>query len=519
MKKKYKLSSQFLIAFLGTVISGIVTHCSILWLETIAPDSLATGLYKTNSNWEMTLGRWGIQLLENIRGGIVNETIILLVSLIFLGLGTVIICKILKLKNTWEILLIAILIGTAPQFSETFMYIYAADSYTLSFLLSSLSAYMLINMKDKKIFLPLGILFGVLSLSLYQAYIAITVVLILIYSIRELLIKNSNIKKIILNLIQRLLFVFASMVIYLILTKVILFCNGLNFSDYKGASNMNLGTIISNLPVTIIRTYLDFNNYLFGETIIYNAYWHRNIINILLCAMSAIGTVYILFKNQNVSFSKIFLLLVFILIMPMCINLMDIIMPNTQTNLVTGPALLSIYFYFIMLISNLNSNVINKFMNYIKYGVYALLMILCYTYVMSDNATYYSRNDVYKNYYTISNDILHLVHNLDGYERGMKWCFTDNIRYKSEFTLMSNGMIANDYETWDNLDGIWSTWGFYHRYLGIDLYMVDKDTYYEVVENEKVKNMPVYPSKDSVQILDGVVVIKISNNYYKKQNV
>ena len=155
-----------------------------------------------------------------------------------------------------------------------------------------------------------------------------------------------------------------------------------------------------------------------------------------------------------------------------------------------------------------------KFIN-LKKVMYLFTMVLCFTYLMSDNATYVSRNDVYRNYYSISNDILSIVHNLDGYERGMKWCFTDNIRYKSDFVKLSNGVIANDYETWDNIDGIWHSWNFYHRYLGIDLYLVDKDEYLSIIDNPEVIDMPLYPSNGSVKIVDNVVVIKIGNTYNK----
>ena len=66
--------------FFLTLFFGFITHCSLLYLEALAPDALVTGDYKVAGDWELSLGRWGIQFIDSFRGGIVDKNIILFFS-------------------------------------------------------------------------------------------------------------------------------------------------------------------------------------------------------------------------------------------------------------------------------------------------------------------------------------------------------------------------------------------------------------------------------------------------------
>lgn len=484
-----------------------------MWLETISPDALSSGGYIVAGNWELSLGRWGIQFLDTLRGGFVNEVVILFFSFLFLSFSSMLICTIFDLKKKWQMVLVSLLIATAPQFSSTFLFIYCADSYCLSFLLSIFSVYCMTNYDKKKWLLPIGMLAIVLSLSMYQAYIAITITLTILYMLKKLLDSEKiDIKKYIFQFLKYMCIILISMFLYMIITKIILAICNVNFADYKGASGMSITNIINNMFVTIPRTYQDFNQFLFGDRLILNDYWNTNIINILLIILNLICLIYLLIKSKGILIKTIFTIIILI-ILPLTINLLDIIMPDTQINLVTGPGLICIYIYMILIISLLSDARIIK---YIKHLSIILIVILCYTYIMGNNATYFSRNEIYKNYYTISSDIYTRVNSLEGYKYGMKWMFTDNIRYRSKYADMSNTPFASDYETWDNYGGISLTWAFYHRYLGVDLYMVSDDEYFDLIKRDEIAEMPVYPSKDSIKIIDDIVVIKTGYNTYSK---
>ena len=493
----------------------MLTHLNLFFTNAIAPDALAVGTLKISGKWEMSLGRWGIQFFDSIRGGIVNEVIIITECLIFLGIASAILCRLLRFEKFSAIIIVSLLIATAPVFSETFMFIYCADSYCFSFLSAILSAYFIDRRNKNNKYLLLGIIFGVISLSLYQAYIAVTVVLIIIYTVSDILKSNKQIKKVFFNMLIELGIVLVAMICYFIFTKIILAINGIEFASYKGASSLSPITIIKNLPVTLKDSYISTFNFLLGEEILYNNFWNRNILNIILLVIDFILIINLIIKKQIYKKKIDLIFLIFlILIIPIGINIISIIMPDTRTNIVTGPALFLIYIFIISLIqNNISENIINK--NIIISNT-IIILVLIFTYIMSDNATYLARQEVFENYYSISNDILHKVHNLEGYNSQMKWIFSDNIRYESKFAKMANGTISNDYETWNNIDGIWLNFNFYDRYLGTKLNMGTKDDYFEIIDTDDFRNMPQYPSKDSIKIIDDFVVVKIGSEYYKK---
>ena len=46
-------------------------------------------------------------------------------------------------------------------------------------------------------------------------------------------------------------------------------------------------------------------------------------------------------------------------------------------------------------------------------------------------------------------------------------------------------------------------------YLGYPMNIPDKDYADKIAEKEKIKNMPIYPNKGSIEMIDGVVVVKL----------
>lgn len=49
-------------------------------------------------------------------------------------------------------------------------------------------------------------------------------------------------------------------------------------------------------------------------------------------------------------------------------------------------------------------------------------------------------------------------------------------------------------------------------YLGEDLHFCEPLKYLEVVSSDEFKNMNIYPNENSVQIIDGVMVVKMTDN-------
>lgn len=501
-----------LYVILMTLISGLITHFYLYANNVLAPDAVATGNYKIAGNWEFSLGRWGIVFFDKLRGGMVNEFIIVLISLTFLGLAAAIICKIFKVEKRITKLLIALLLAVAPQFSETFCFIYCADSYCFAMLSAVTAVYFIKTQMPKNINYFLGIICIVISLSLYQAYVAITVSLLIIYSIIELLRKNEW-KSILSKLFIEMTIVLIGMAVYLGVTKIILKIMGLTFASYKGASSMGIRNIIVNLKITLKSTYTSLFDYLFKEGILYNKYWKREILNTIILLIILLLISFNIKRNRIYkNWQNLLLILLLLILMPIGINIINIIMPDTKINIVTGPALIIPYIFVMLLLDKEPvKNICKQIFTLISTGI---IFILLWTFICSDNATYFAREEVYRNYFSTMSNIYARIQQIDGYNRNMSIMFSDNVRFTSKFASIANGTISNDYETWDNIDGIWMNQQFFSTYLGENIKMCTKDEYYEIIQTKEFKNMNQYPDDGCIKIINDIIVVKISNHTY-----
>ena len=85
-----------------------------------------------------------------MRYGLVNKFIIVFISLIFLALAVVVISRIFEIKNKTALAIIAAIVAVAPQFTETYFFIYCADAYAFAFLTSTLTVFFLKKAENKK---------------------------------------------------------------------------------------------------------------------------------------------------------------------------------------------------------------------------------------------------------------------------------------------------------------------------------------------------------------------------------
>lgn len=505
-----KFNKNDLFAVITVFILGMINNFCFITNEGVSPDALSMSYFNFAGNWEIMLGRFGIKFVDMMRFGLVNKFIIILICLLFLSLSTIIIIKTFKIKNKILIFLLSTLIAVAPQFTETYMFIYCADAYCLAFLLATLAVFFLEKAKNKKIYYVLSCICTIIVCSLYQAYLGVLIgetIILLIYQ----LLNNKEIKEILIKFFKYMLTIFIGILLYYITLKIIISTMDISLASYKGANSLGINTILS-LPNTILQTYKDFFKFFFTNEIINNSYYKRIKINAIIFAISFIGLIFILIKNEyNKKGIRILLLSLLIAIYPIGIAIMNIIAPTTTINLVTGPGLITTIILVILIYKKLNDSV---FENLIKYVLIITMLILMLTFILENTYTYMDRQQTYINYYTISNDIYSKVVELDEYSNDKKWMFSDVIRFYASDREKTNGFISNDNETWDNYNGTTQNISYFEKYLGIKINICSKEEYDEIVKTESFKDMPIYPNKGSIKIINDVIVIKISDKTF-----
>ena len=132
----------------------------------------------------------------------------------------------------------AALIGAAvitfPTVTSVLMYNYVADGYAFAFLLSCMAAMLLVDEKPKYIAAAACITF---SAGIYQAYITVTVMLLLCYLITEVLREGTKVKELIFKSLKFLAAGIIGMALYYIVTTVVLKITNTELLEYQGMNN------------------------------------------------------------------------------------------------------------------------------------------------------------------------------------------------------------------------------------------------------------------------------------------
>ena len=137
------INPQSKIAFISTIIVGIINYFYFMAHHVKAPDAVNIGHYHISNEWELSLGRFGLRFVDLLRGGIVNENLLIISSILLIAIATGFLVSILNIHDNFLVILISALFISAPQLADTYMFIYCADAYSLSILLSILSVWFL----------------------------------------------------------------------------------------------------------------------------------------------------------------------------------------------------------------------------------------------------------------------------------------------------------------------------------------------------------------------------------------
>jgi hypothetical protein len=103
------------------------------------------------------------------------------------------------------------------------------------------------------------------------------------------------------------------------------------------------------------------------------------------------------------------------------------------------------------------------------------------------------------------------------YDTDSQYAFIGNISYNELFHANNLWYKASSYaragDFWVKSDCILKSYEGVLDDMGLGLKMVDLAKYEEILESDKIKNMPTYPKKGSIESNDGIVIVKISNEY------
>lgn len=178
---------RFLFCLAATFFTGLVAHAYAFFHNSFSHDALC-GIYADviEENWKIALGRFFVPTYRSVvRGSISVPWLIGLLALLWIGLSVYLIVRMFALQSRGVITLLAgIMAVNLTVTAMTATYLYELDFDMFALLAATAAAYLWHRYKWG--WLP-GMALVALALSIYQAYLSVAIVLVMIVSIWVLL--------------------------------------------------------------------------------------------------------------------------------------------------------------------------------------------------------------------------------------------------------------------------------------------------------------------------------------------
>lgn len=507
------------IAFIVALVVGLIAHITMITETIMSQDGLWNSMeYFRPGDWEITLGRWGIEIIERLTVFIAIPTINTVLCILMAALTAVFIVDLLDLKSKVSVIFTSLALVLTPTLVVILLYIYTSFAYCFNLLLSTLVIWFLYKFKHKKLGFALAALCFMFSLSIYQSYVGVTVGLCIIVSILDLL-KNKDIKEVFKNIGKAILVAITGGILYLIATQIILNISNLEISNYNNASNVSIVGIFTSLKDTFIQTYTDFFMFFFGNDIVVNANYTRGLIYGVFFAMLAVGIIIAVssLKEENIKLKigKIALILLFTALLPVGLNVIDIlVVGNTMYALTAVQMILVIPFAFAIF------ELLNKFI-LVKWIAILSCFGVMWTYYLADNTSYAALKLSYNQAYSSTMRVMDRIETTPGYTKDMPILFggiigNNNYPRRSSLYAYTVGSVVNNTVFHGPYGSAMGTWDkFLKIFYGLEVRMCTAEEYYNIVTSEEYKeNMECFPAESSVKIMNGIVVVKLDEEPY-----
>lgn len=503
--------------FLVTIISSMVLHFQLYALMITGPDTLINSMYHQADIWEAMLLRFGLDFIQAIKGNIVSPILATLLSSIFLGITVVLVIDIFKIQNKYLKYLTSILFVVSPNISATLTFFYCSDAYILGMLLATLSVYIIRRFENRKWPIFIGGLLLALAMGIYQTYLSVTMVLSVATLLIDLLNNKEN-KKVFLNLSKYIIMGIVGICLFYVLSHITLLLKNLPISSYSGANKIGLSSLL-NLPKLLPESYQSFFNYYFTDEIIPNTIWHTNILYILIFVIELFAIIYIVIKNKVYKKLTNTILIVFgIVIIPMCIGIIEIIVPDVDIHILMACSMIYIFPLFFKVLEMLPKGKIHRVL---KYVVVVCSLLIAWNYTWQDNASYIAINTMQNQAINTATRIVNQIEELDEYNPQMPVLLLGGLENNKYFSRENTSIEAKKIfdRTWGFISEkstIW--WGnldswrkIFYEYVGVNLNLVSEGECKEILESDEFKNMKYYPEKDGIKVINGTVVVKLSD--------
>lgn len=489
---------------LGTLFIGVLAHMFMFTNKLPNHDDVHS-LFSVGTT--MASGRWGLRILALFLPGISMSWLYGILSLILFAASSCLIVRTFDIKSPFFQFLLGGVVVSFPTQTATFGYMFTAFAYAIAFFLAVLVVYFV--RAGWKLWLPAAVSM-VLSLSIYQGYLSVTVSMLILCLICRLLKYNECVSKLWLNGLLYIAFLVGSLGVYWLITKGLWHVSGSKMGQYADTALVfSLRSVIEGIP----KAYSFFGKILFER---YGGLIPTNFVRILhlvlfgFCLLET-AVVAVRFKSWKRSMLLLFLLAV----LPLGIHCMFLFIAEKAIHTLVMYSFIAFYLLTAIFMEHGRNLQINCPKARVLHGLAidcsaVILAIIMLCNVNLANEAYMQLHLRYETSYSVTTTMLAQLQNTPGYTKDSKVAILgkyDEPGYQiSQFRELggmmgAEGINPNSYSYKD----------FIAYYMGADINWATAEECERIQQTEAYKQMEIYPDYGSIQQIENVFVIKFSN--------
>lgn len=485
------------LCYLPFISKGLTNSVDGLWAST----------YYQAGNIELGSGRWALLFLDKFRLGYGAEPFSTLIALMLLTIAAYVsISMFMDINKSFYVY--ALLITCCVTTCCILAYRFTSVNYCLGVLLSVLAVYFILKESEEKkirisnILIAISIL--VFSTGIYQVDLGIFCMLVILNMMRLLLNKdNHNCLRVF--KVSVLVFV-VSCILYKIAWNLCMIARHISASGYNGADSVSILGMLVGLPNAIgviYKSWIGYYSFTQGNYILAPM---RALIVFIIFVLMLVAGIKQLKNNPKMAFGYAMLWA----LVPVGANVAIILAPAMKTVMIqmTLPMalFLSLALCFIDGMGSLR-----------KYVVPVLGAILLYGNIFAVGADIDAMSQGSNSSNLIMNNIAVTLNQEQLLSDEYKYAFFGNISANELFKNNELYDMASPYAKFGTMqtkpDMVHKSYIGLLDDIGLGIESVDNEKYLELFSSGILDNMPAYPAEGSILEKDGIVIVKVSDDY------
>lgn len=505
---RQKCKKEWIFAFNAAFCAGLLIHLYRFSNHLLTWDSVYN-FYDSQNKIE--LGRCFLTLSCGVGSYYDLQWINGLLSLVYLSLTAVCLTEIFSLRRRTSVVLLAGIVVSFPSVASTFAYMYTADGYFLAQLTAALAV--LLTLKYKKGFLA-GILLLAFSYGSYQAYISFAVMLILTWSILQLMRQAVSAKELLLRYWLRFLIMGgAGTALYLLCNKVLTAFEGASASDYNGIATMSLpggGQLVSAVKNCIV----DFVYFFFGPLDRMNFY---KLLNAALFLLLAVLFLWIVRRQKLLKKpGSLLMILLCFAVMPLVCSMIYFLSPEVRYYMLMYAGFSLIYLLPVLLYDALTADGTDP-RNApgsaaalpLSWCCVILTALTIFNFALIDNISYLYMTTGNEKTFQLVSRMTDRIEQLDGFETAKKLCMIGHFEDYDTISLNLPPAMAGVRDSYIISEQAHFA-AMMDTYFGLTLETCSEEEKETIRASEPFSEMDCWPAAGSVRLCGDTVVVKIA---------